>query len=117
MSKALEAAIIAAAASAFKPGTWEHLPRQTQVDEIDTVAEDYSNMIRAAITAYLTALATDGWKLVPVEPLPEMLGAWYGVKNGHHFHDEPPPTDKSDYAAYRAMLAAAPSALIEEQKT
>lgn len=46
--------------------------------------------------------------LVPKEPTPEMLGAFYRVKNGHHFHDEPPPTDRSDYAAYRAMIAAAP---------
>lgn len=47
---------------------------------------------------------------VPVEPMPEMIAAWYRVKNGHHFHGEPAPTDTSDYAAYRAMLAAAPAA-------
>jgi hypothetical protein len=37
-----------------------------------------------------------------------MVGAFWRVKNGHHFHGEPAPTDTSDYAAYRAMLAAAP---------
>jgi hypothetical protein len=46
---------------------------------------------------------------VPVEPTPEMLGAWYRYKNGHHWPDEPPPRDTSDYGAYRAMLAAAPA--------
>lgn len=49
------------------------------------------------------------WALVPREPTPEMVGAFWRVKNGHHFADEPPPTDTSDYAAYRAMVAAAPS--------
>lgn len=47
--------------------------------------------------------------VVPIDPTPEMLGSWYRVKNGHHYHDEPPPTDTSDYAAYRAMLASAPA--------
>lgn len=50
----------------------------------------------------------EGWKLVPLEPKPEMLGAWYRYKNGHHWPDEPEPPDTSDYGAYRAMLAAAP---------
>lgn len=45
--------------------------------------------------------------VVPREPTPEIVGAWWRVKNGHHFHDEPAPTDTSDYAAYRAILAAA----------
>lgn len=53
------------------------------------------------------------WKLVPVEPTPEMLGAWYRIKNGHHFHDDAPCEDRSDYAAYRAMLSAAPSPVDE----
>lgn len=52
----------------------------------------------------------EGWKLVPLEPKPEMLGAWYRYKNGHHWPDEPVPPDTSDYGAYRAMLAAAPEA-------
>lgn len=53
--------------------------------------------------------AVAGHVLVPREPTPEMVGAFWRVKNGHHFHDEPPPTDTSDYAAYRAMLAATPA--------
>lgn len=56
-------------------------------------------MARAALAAVREAMA---------EPTPEMLGAWYRVKNGHHFHDERPPADTSDYAAYRAMLSASP---------
>lgn len=51
----------------------------------------------------------DGWQLVPKEPTPNMTGAWYQYKNGHHWPEEPPPRDTSDYGAYRAMLAAAPS--------
>lgn len=52
----------------------------------------------------------DGWKLVPVEPVPEMIGAWYRYKSGHHYPGEEPPRDTSDYGAYRAMIAAAPTA-------
>jgi len=47
-----------------------------------------------------------GYALVPLEPTPEMLAAWYKVKNGFHYHDEPTPADTSDVAAYRALLAA-----------
>lgn len=67
--------------------------------------------MRAAILAYESAKQkgeAEGWVLVPREPMPEMLGAFWRVKIGHQFHDEPEPTDRSDYAAYRAMLAAAP---------
>ncbi|HEY4153525.1 MAG TPA: hypothetical protein VGM38_09410 [Pseudolysinimonas sp.] len=48
-----------------------------------------------------------GFRVVPLEPTPEMLAAWYKVKNGFHYHDEPPPADTSDVAAYRALLGAA----------
>ena len=73
---------------------------------------------RAALAAIDAALASgeQGWRtmegyvLLPRELTPEMIGAWYRIKNGHHFHGEPPPTNTSDYAAYRAMIAAAPPA-------
>lgn len=53
----------------------------------------------------------DGWQLVPKEPTPEMLGAFYRQKNAGTqevglFKGE---RDFSDYAAYRATLAAAPT--------
>ena len=48
-----------------------------------------------------------GYALVPLEPTPEAVSAWWRVKNGHHFHDEPPPEDTSDYAAYRALVLVA----------
>ncbi|MBK8246248.1 MAG: hypothetical protein IPK85_02395 [Gemmatimonadetes bacterium] len=54
----------------------------------------------------LRALDEAGCVVVRKEPMPEAVGAWWRVKNGHHFHDEPPPTDTSDYAAYRAMISA-----------
>lgn len=47
-----------------------------------------------------------GFRVAPLEPTPEMLAAWYKVKNGFHYHHESPPTDTSDVAAYRALLAA-----------
>ena len=56
--------------------------------------------------AVLRALDEAGCVVVRKEPMPEAVGAWWRVKNGHHFHDEPPPTDTSDYAAYRAMISA-----------
>jgi len=56
----------------------------------------------------------EGYVLVPINPTPEMLAAWYKIKNGFHYHDEPPPTDTSDVAAYRALLAAARSKLNAE---
>jgi hypothetical protein len=57
----------------------------------------------------------EGWKLVPVEPLPEMVAAWNRYKNGHHWPDEPPPKDTSDYGAYRAMISASPSPPVEDK--
>jgi hypothetical protein len=79
------------------------------------VACDYG---AEAITNLLSALdlsvigAGGGWKLVPVEPTPEMLAAFWRQKNVGTQTIGPIDTstmDCSDYAAYRAMLAAAPS--------
>lgn len=64
---------------------------------------------RAPSPDLLARLREEGWMLVPREPTPEMLGAFWRVKNGHHFADEPEPTDTSDYAAYRAMISASPA--------
>lgn len=51
----------------------------------------------------------DGWKLVPVEPTPEMLGAFWRQKNcgTQEVGERDQHTD--DYSAYRAMLAASPT--------
>jgi hypothetical protein len=57
--------------------------------------------------AVLAAMEGAGCAVVPAEPLPEACGAWYRVKNAHHFADEPAPADTSDYAAYRALVRAA----------
>lgn len=46
--------------------------------------------------------------IVPKNPMPEMLGAWYRYKSGFHWPDEPVPPDTSDYGAYAAMIAASP---------
>lgn len=51
----------------------------------------------------------EGWKLVPVEPTPEMIGAFWRQKNcgTQGVGERGPQTD--DYSAYRAMLAASPT--------
>lgn len=52
----------------------------------------------------------DGWKLVPVESYPEMIGAFWRQKNcgTQEVGERGPNTD--DYSAYRAMIAASPAA-------
>ncbi len=82
------------------------LIRALASDDIATVAAAELDYARSALAAS-PAPVGDGYVLVPKVPTPEMLGAWNRYKNGHHFHDEPPPPDTSDYGAYRAMLAAA----------
>ena len=54
--------------------------------------------------AILAALNAAGFVVVPKEPLPELVAAWWRVKNGAEGNDT------SDYAAYRAMIAAATEA-------
>lgn len=55
-----------------------------------------------------TSPVAEGWALVPREPTPNMVGAWWRQKNtGSQEPGETGP-DTSDYAAYRAMIAAAP---------
>lgn len=62
--------------------------------------------IRVCIRAALSAIEADGLCIVPIEATPVIVGAWYRHKNGFHFHDDPAPTDTSDYGAYRAMIEA-----------
>lgn len=73
-----------------------------------SVGRRHNASINAAEASLAHGGVPEGWKLVAVEPTPEMLAAWWRYKNGHHFHDEPPPGDTSDYGAYRAMIDAAP---------
>lgn len=57
----------------------------------------------------LSSVPDGGWKLVPVEPTPEMLGAFWRQKNtGTQELRRGADKDFSDYAAYRAMLSASP---------
>ena len=55
----------------------------------------------------MAALEECGYVIVSIEPTLEAVAAWWRVKNGHRFADEPAPTDTSDFAAYRALIAAA----------
>lgn len=88
----------------IKRGPIDYSPRKDLV-RIDAALERARTALRAQ--GWRTP---DGWKLVPVEPVPEMIGAWYRYKSGHHYPGEEPPRDTSDYGAYRAMIAAAPTA-------
>ena len=87
---------------------WSEMKNAQAYWRAETALAEAAEARAAAAEASLKELreARAGWVLVPREPLPEMLGAFWRVKNGHHFHDEPPPTDTSDFAAYRAMIAA-----------
>lgn len=64
------------------------------------------NAVARDIATYLQVMDA---VIVPKTPTPEMIGAWYRYKNGHHWPDEQPALDTSDYGAYRAMLSKAPN--------
>lgn len=84
-----------------------HEERNAVLDDVD---ETLVPSILAALLPTEAGAEPVGYALVPTDPTPTMFGAWYRIKNGHHFHGEPVPTDTSGYAAYRAMIAARPSA-------
>ena len=63
-----------------------------------------------ALDVLAATLDAEGWQVVPKEALPEMVGAFWRVKNGARFEQEG-PVDTSDYAAYRALRAASPNPL------
>lgn len=90
-----------------------------ELDNVTAVTDQDSNCIGCAENLLRKAAAAlrlsagggvpEGWKLVPVEPTPEMLGAFWRQKNcgTQEVGDRGPHTD--DYSAYRAMLAASPT--------
>lgn len=102
-SKAMEAAARAMSKALDRDNDRFDNPRNYERDS-------YMQEARAAISAYLKALADDGWKLVPVEATEAMLEFAFGSIN----YTEPEPSVHAE-RVYSAMLAAAPSA-IEEQK-
>lgn len=129
--KALEAAYHATALKF--PGTWlgqmcitflrAYLEAVTPPD-VAKIADaieacDWSNVsignkaiLRKASTALRLSAGggvPEGWKLVPVEPTPEMIGAFWRQKNcgTQGVGERGPHTD--DCSAYRAMLAASPT--------
>ncbi len=57
----------------------------------------------------------EGWVLVPREPRPEMIAAFWRIKNRGSLDVEATGEDRSDYAAYRAMLSASPRPSHERQ--
>lgn len=65
--------------------------------------EEGEEWLAEVIKTYLKATNS---VIVPVEPTPEMISAWYRHKDGFHFVGEELPRDTSDYGAYRAMIQA-----------
>jgi len=82
----------------YEAGGYEKSPDLYTADQTHQYARDYA----AALSQ--TAGVVEGWKLVPVEPTPEMLAAWRGAQPKGY------GTGLSVKAGYRAMLAAAPPA-------
>lgn len=75
-------------------------------------ATDIADLLDRAATALRLSAGggvPEGWKLVPVDPTPEMLGAFWRQKNcgTQEVGERGPHTD--DCSAYRAMLAASPT--------
>lgn len=95
-------------------------PQETSQDVRDVI-EWYHAQLRIELArAALAPAVPPGWKLVPVEPTPEMVSA-YLDRNDAYWHDcdalpTPPGTwrtgtpSEATAASYRAMLKAAPSA-------
>jgi hypothetical protein len=65
-------------------------------------------LLSAMLDAQVRADVGAGWVLVPAEPMPEMVAAWWRVKNTGSTEPGETGEDRSDCAAYRAMIAAAP---------
>lgn len=81
--------------------------------------EIHAPAVAAAITTYLAALPVsepapvgEGWKLVPVEPTPEMLAAALQAWNTQVYPTNVGPGPM----LYGAMLAAAPPTIAAEGK-
>ena len=83
-------------------------------DASSSVLDDQKPELEAALDALLAFMAANGLCGVPAEMDVGMIAAFWRTKNGHHFHGDPPPTDTSDAAAYRAMIAAAPNPLAKD---
>jgi hypothetical protein len=83
------------------------MQEDTSTKPFEALEDFEQDNLRDWAKSALAAIEEAGCKVVPAEPLPEAVGAWYRVKNGFHFQDEPEPTDTSDDAAYRAMICIA----------
>jgi hypothetical protein len=87
----------------WQAGDRDFLPGQTDERTIlDAIQKAYEAGRRDA----LADLASHGLTIVPIEPTPQAVGAWYRTKNGRHIGGQP-IADTSDYAAYRALAGAA----------
>ena len=77
---------------------WDHMPERSKAM--------FKSESRAALTAALTALESEGWVLVPVEPTEAMLSAMTR-------HNADWLSDKGPYPrsrrVYSAMLASRPA--------
>lgn len=94
----LAEAILAALASPPHGGRTDHI-----ADAGKMIPDDHGGRI------------LEGWRMVPVEPDVKMIAAWYQVKNTGSVEPGEWGEDRSDYAAYRAMLSAAPVSPLREE--
>lgn len=72
------------------------------------MTETTQKIADAAYAAGLAAGVPEGWKLVPVEPTPEMIGAMACEEATGKINHEPTVGMAGAENAYAAMIAAAP---------
>ncbi len=90
----------------------EPMAKAPRFEDMDVPA--FCRWLRAQADAQPVAVPA-GWKLVPVEPTPEMLSA-VGMMDGYDWH-APGCSPDADHANwYSAMIAAAPAAPQAEPK-
>ncbi|EXL09731.1 Lar family restriction alleviation protein [Aquamicrobium defluvii] len=103
--------------SHYDDGPWETLPEDRKAGwrgdaerALAVVKEYLTSQAATALRLSAGGGVPEGWKLVPVEPTPEMIGAFWRQKNcgTQGVGERGPQTD--DYSAYRAMLDASPAA-------
>ena len=90
---------------------------QAMADADGPEGPSYEHLAAAAMHALRATLPELGLRVVPTVGNVDMVAAFWRRKNGHHFHDEPPPSDTSDMAAIRDALAAAPDVLAPEPQS
>lgn len=90
------------------PWSREGLPHDDPTDALCERHGEVQGIVSAALASTAGAGAGD-WVTVPRRPFPEMLGAFWRIKNTGSTEPGEFGDDRSDVAAYRAMIEAAPA--------